>query len=343
MGTSVTSSLEVRIANEINRAVERFSAFEQRIVYTAISKIPVNDTVNPGDVFPVSAKELTELGSDAHAIYNQMIDAAKKLFDRQITLRDVVIAGRHWDAAMIRFASFASYNNETASIGISFAPQILPFISELQHEMTFFQLEDIKGFRSVYTLPLYRMLMQFMHEKSTGHTVKSKGWMQIEINELRTRLDVPVSYKLADFKRDVLDIAIRQINEAENTKFRVTYTLDDKSKIGKRFTKINFEMRRRQLKHPAEDAIIEAPRGLTAKQRRYIADVLGGKAKHEIVGKAFDAGAFLTKLYRKEIVPDGSFSGLDVQTAADKFFELLADPKFVDSVSPELAPWGIFL
>lgn len=113
-----------------------------------------------------------------------------------------------------RFVRKASYVKGGGYVEITFGDDVIPLITRLSERYTEYELKQIKDLNSVYALRLFELLMKW---QSTGKTAP------INISDLRNRLGVEEKqYKqMCDFKKRVLDSAVKEIND--NTNIKVKY------------------------------------------------------------------------------------------------------------------------
>lgn len=291
----------IRFKNAFNRAIQRLSVIEQRLFFAAVSQIPKGALITPSTMLIVRPETLDRLGSyDRKHVYAQMKTAADTLFARQITFRDVDIDGTHYEAFTTRYVSAIAYR-EDSCVALSFGPHIIGFITELDKMFTYLTLEEIGGFRSQYTAPLYMMLSQYMHEKDSGLSVKRDGWFLISIEELRIRFDLSDKYQsYYDFKRYILDTAVKQINESKFTKFVVEYIPVEESKKGKQYTQIHFNMIRRDVAEGMKTPAFEFT--LTEKQLESYSNLLAGVFPPKTAKKPLDVKEFFSYCYRHKLI-----------------------------------------
>ena len=91
----------------------------------------------------------------------------------------------------------------------------MPLLCDLKEKFTLYALEQIADLKSAHAIRLYELLISW---RSTGKTPV------IEVAELRQRLGIyKAEYpRMTDFKRRVLDYAVKQINE--HTDITASYT-----------------------------------------------------------------------------------------------------------------------
>ena len=95
-----------------------------------------------------------------------------------------------------------------------FAPAVVPLITRLEEQFTKYDIEQISSLSSAYAVRLYELLICW---RTTGKTPI------IELGEFRKRIGVlDTEYQRMDvFKRGVLELALKQINE--HTDITATY------------------------------------------------------------------------------------------------------------------------
>lgn len=354
----------VRYSNYIVRASQRLTLTEQRIIFSAISKIPSEKEILPTDTFYVSVNEYAALSEeqDLSNAYDALREGAKSLLHRFVTLAEQDQEGKELGEIEFNWLSASRYRKKTGVIGICFNPFMIPYINLLRGQFTAYNLKEIAGFRSVYTQPLYVQLMQYMRDVKT--TQLKQSWVDyIELDALRTLLDATKYERYADFKRKVLEVAVRQINESKHTKFTVKWEPHEKK--GKKIVSIKFSMRLRPqvLDYPEGDekdvmSLFDelTPRQATLSERQIgmYADWLSGysvpaekirQAQNIKIDMDKHVSLFISYL-QGEKLPDGKkmlepYEANDVESYRNKLVQYLANPDFVLKIYEQfLKPLG---
>lgn len=137
---------------------------------------------------------------------------------------------RPWE--MFHWVSTAKYDGE-GTLTLRLSDEIKPYVLELEKWFTQYQLKNILEFSSYYAIRLYELL-----KCRDGENKNTKLELEFSVTELRVCFDCEKKYKLfADFKRKVIDIAVREINEKSDIWVRPTY-----KKTGRAITSIIFEV-----------------------------------------------------------------------------------------------------
>lgn len=293
-------------SNAINRASYRLSAVELRILKSAIAQIPRADA-DPDAVYWVDAKDLVSLGSDAKAVYAQMRQAAEVLFMRYVTIRETEYTDTlHW-VYRVR------YSEGDGKIGLTFSPPLLPFLSELKKSFTQYKLIELAGMTSEYAIRLYDLCMQF----------QDTGWVDFSISDLQSAFKCGSSYStnITMFKRKVLDVAVKQINESEHTKIVIHYEL---LKTNRRFTDVRFTFRKREEEEKPK------PLELTERQARNFAAKLVNARENSCWDRFYGAAR-----------PKGlDLRGKGTEESIEKVAEFLRKPGMAEMAKPWLLEVG---
>lgn len=164
--------------------------------------------------------------------YQALKNACKDLFARQFSYQEK----REKGVANVtsRWVSQIAYIDDTATVEIIFSPAIIPLITRLEEQFTSYELEQISSLNSAYAVRLYELLIAW---RSTGKTPV------IELAEFRKKLGVlEAEYsRMYDFKRYVLDPAIKNVNEHTDITIKV-----EQHKTGRSITGFSFKFKQKQ-------------------------------------------------------------------------------------------------
>lgn len=333
----------VKYSNKVVRSAQRLSLLEQRIVFSAIAKTPADQLITSEDVFYLRLEDLRRLGGAvSNHTYQQLKDAAINLMRRLITLAPCDREkGMTW---VFPWCQAAGYNEERGMIAVQFSSRVIPFLKEVRERFIQYDLEEITGFRSVYTQPLYARLMLHMRNKDNGG-IKQRWSETIPLDELRPTLDAEKYTAFGQFKLRVLNVAVQQINDSVFTRFNVKWAVDEDSKIGKRVTAIRFNMslKAHLVADPEPDTdTVDWVSGLTRRQATLtepqivmVADWLSGKNKTVLEKHGTNVSEVYEFLRRQKQIP----AKLDANNPDEykKWLrKKLIDPEFVMLISPIL-------
>ena len=241
---TASNNLTVVKSNDLIEASYYLTLAEQRVILACVSKIQPEKDIDKVH-FEVSAQELVEIMnlSNKEMAYKILKEAVDKLAERWVTI-DIPDPKNKYSKYKTRWVSGIAYEDD-ASIRLTFAYDILPFLSQLNGQFTQYKLLNVSKFTSIYAIRLYELLMQW----------QTIGTRKIEIKWLKQHFDIPNSYKrMYNFKKRVLDPAVNQINE--HSDLWVTY---GQRKQGRRITHFIFEFglkKEKTKQKPVEPVLI---------------------------------------------------------------------------------------
>ena len=149
---------------------------------------------------------------------------------------------------IIMFVLFPTFeinlNNNTLIVAVNEKFKFI--LNELVKGFTRFELAEFVELDSKYTKNLYRLLKQF---RTTGKFVIDN------IEDFKEKLDSPKSYEVKEFKRFVLDVAIKELQEKEVFKNLICEPVKAKKRgspvVGYTFT-FEPEQIHKSIEHQAE-------------------------------------------------------------------------------------------
>ena len=221
--------------NALIEASHKLSESEQRLVLLAILK---------GREFCDSIEELKDkeliihaedymkaFGVERQSAYESLKKAVLGLFEAKWGYRFVNSKG-NIEVAYERFTQSAKYVENEATVKFMFANSIIPMLVELERNFTSYEIEQVANLQSRYAMRLYECLIRF----------KASKLLNITLDELRFRFGLlDTEYKaMGDFKKRVLDMAVKDINN--NTDITVSY---DQHKQGRTITGFTFKFKQK--------------------------------------------------------------------------------------------------
>ena len=137
------------------------------------------------------------------ASYLALKEAVKNLFERRFRYQEERVKGVAQKTS--RWVSDIAYIDLTATVEITFAPVVLPLITNLEKHFTSYEIEQVRNLNSPYAVRLYELIISW---RTTNKTPI------IELKDFRNRIGVLENeyQRMELFKRRVLDPAINQIN-----------------------------------------------------------------------------------------------------------------------------------
>ncbi|OEK59205.1 replication initiation protein [Staphylococcus equorum] len=133
-------------------------------------------------------RHMTKFVTDLQHVYSKMLNI-------NYTIRT--------DNKITSFVLFYKYEidlNEK-TLQVSTAPDLKHILNELTGNFTKFELQEMTQLKSTYSKNMFRLLKQYKHT----------GYFKIQIDDFRERLDVPISYKMNDINKRVLNPIIKEL------------------------------------------------------------------------------------------------------------------------------------
>lgn len=207
----------------IQKSRFHLSTQEQKIILYMISKIMPSDTDFTEQEFSIM-EFCTFCGIENKngKNYKNIKDSIKNLADKSVW-----ITLDNGEETLVRWISKAWINKKSGLIKIRMDDEMKPYLLQLQERFTQYEILYTLAMRSQYSIRLYELLKSYQNLKS--HT--------FDIDELKRILDAANYKRYPDFKRKVLDIAMREINEFSD--INVAYEVE---KVGRRYAKLNFSI-----------------------------------------------------------------------------------------------------
>lgn len=213
-------------SNQVIEASYRLSVVEQRVILSAIAKIPKMCEVSDDEIYTVSVQDLQALGIHEKTAYRDLKEAVNRLYERSISLDidDKLIK--------IRWVQRIEFTDNQGIIALRFSKDILPFISNVKANFTQYMLSEVAKMQGAYSVRIYELLTQY----------KSIGERSIAIDDLRIMLDLGSRYKTTgNLIAWVIEPSIEEINEQSDLKVTAI-----PQKTGRKFTHIKFIIKQKQ-------------------------------------------------------------------------------------------------
>ena len=175
----------------------------------------------------------SRFGVSNEGAYWALKNAVLNLFERQFSFKEADKKG-NIGTVKSRWVSRIKYIDTTATLEVTFAPDVVPLITRLEQHFTSYQLKQVIQLKSKYSIRLYELLIAW---REVGKVP------QIELSDFREKLGIDADeyVRMSDFKVRVLEPSIKQINE--HTDILVTY---EQHKKGRTITGFSFRFKQKQ-------------------------------------------------------------------------------------------------
>jgi len=164
--------------------------------------------------------QICGIDDDNGGNYSNLKKATKTLRDKSIWVQL-----ENGSETTLSWIDQVTINKNNGVIELKISDMMKPYLLQLQEKFTQYTLYHVLAMRSRYSVRLYEILKsyEFMHG------------CEFTIDEFKKMMDAQHYKQHIDVRRNVLDIAEREINAFSD--ITISYTL---AKTGRRFTKIKF-------------------------------------------------------------------------------------------------------
>ena len=220
-GKLMTKRNLIKQSYELNNARYRLNAVEMDIVLKLITEIKNEHA----EFYSYKIKV-----KDMEARLGKQLDRrALKAIGKSLLSKPLEIPRKEKGFLIANWVSSFEYISDIGEIEISFDPKLKPYLLHLKNNFVITDLRELLKLNSEYSKRLYMLFKQWI-----GMTQDKI----IEVSELQEMFQVPKSaLKYAEFKRNVIDSSLKQINK--KTDLKVTY---EAIKTGRRVTHIKFSI-----------------------------------------------------------------------------------------------------
>lgn len=212
--------LVVKSNDLIQKSRFDLSILEQKIVLNLIQLIKPTDTAFQTYEFSVQDFcKLCNIDYKNGGNYIMIKDTIRKLSDKSFWIKQ----GK--TQSLCRWINKARIQEDSGIIEIRLDDDLLPYLIELKNNYTMYSLINVLGMQSKYSPRIYELAKSNEYKKN----------FIINLQELKEMISAEHYINYTDFKRYVLDTAIKEINAV--TDINLTY---EPIKEGRKVTKIEF-------------------------------------------------------------------------------------------------------
>jgi plasmid replication initiation protein len=218
----------IRKANELVEARYRFDIWEMRVFAKMLMSIKSSD--KDLHKYHIHISEIIKDFnlSDAGDNYAAIKDAANKLLSKVIEIEKESPGGGKWLRIPLLIAVEGFKNKEEGNyISVQFHPELKPFLMELKERYLQYDIRNLWGLTSVYSVRMYELLKQY----------ERIGKRYFDLENLRLILGInPDEYKLyGHFKNKVILKAQNDLREVTDINFTFKEKKDSRKVVGLNF------------------------------------------------------------------------------------------------------------
>jgi len=251
--TKLNEAREYKIikANElIQKSRFQLTLQEQKLVLFLISRIIPEDKELHEYTFSISAFcDVCGIDSASGGNYHNIKKTIKALADKSIWIQQ-----DDGKESIFRWIADAIMQRQSGQITVILHEKLKPYLLQIRDKFTQYALLYILAMKGKYSVRMYELLKsyEYLHIKV------------FDIDELRKLLMAEKYTRYADFKRNVLDISMREINDFSD--MNVNY---DVLQNGRKYAKLKFHIKTKKeiddrIKTWSNiDAVLNTPRQMT--------------------------------------------------------------------------------
>lgn len=231
--------------NSLIGASYSLSVVEQRLIFLAIIEArEQKNLIEAGGLLRIYAQSYAkQFDVEKHTSYEAMKRAVEGLYEAGFAYSKLDERSGKIGHYKSRWVDKIGYIDDLGCVELVFASDVIPLITRLEARYTEYELKQVVGLQSEYAIRLYELIIQW---RSVGKT------NPISLTELREKLGLVDEYKRIEaFKRRVLDLAVKQINE--HTDITVEYEQHKNGRVITGFT-FRFKVKKDKKKIVAEVA-----------------------------------------------------------------------------------------
>jgi len=217
----------------IQKSRFQLSLQEQKIILYLISKVkPDDDEFMTVKFDTVQFCNVCGIGKSGKN-YIDIANTIKRLADKSIW---IPLEGKN--KALLRWIDQAIIDEENGVMKVKLSDLLKPYLLQLRSNFTQFELLYTLAMKSQYSIRLYEILKSYEYKRS----------IVLSINELKEQLFATKYSRYPDFKRNVLDKALKEIVELSD--LNISYQA---IKEGRTYTKFQFSI---QLKSDMSERFV---------------------------------------------------------------------------------------
>ena len=154
-----SSNLIVVKHNDVVEAGYQLSIYESRVLLTCIAQVNSMKPLMIDDKFEVSVNDVADLAKVNHKnAYKALNSAIERLAQRWVVIDT---PSKEVKTLKTRWISGIRYMNQEGVIQLTFAGDMLPYLSQLSREFTKYRLENVLKFKSTYSIRIYELLCKW--------------------------------------------------------------------------------------------------------------------------------------------------------------------------------------
>ncbi len=141
------------------------------------------------------------------------------------------------DNCKFNWCYMAKYKDGENSVMFKIAPELKPYLLELQKNFTQYNIKNILVLKSAYVIRLYEYIISKYTEYMNYNPNAKSFTFELEIEEIKELFEIPESYLYKDIRVNIIDKAMKQFKEKTNIKFEY-----GEQKIGRKVVRLKLKV-----------------------------------------------------------------------------------------------------
>lgn len=227
--------VEIWQDNVLTNARYEMTEAEKNILYMVVASVRAEDS--PTKMYQVSVKEMAQVCGSKELMLEAYKQATEKLIGRVFTT-----TLENGDILQASFIASAQYKKGTGIIEIELSQKVRPYYVDLHKKYTKIQLAAAISLNSAYAKRIYEVLCMYknMPDKSFRRDLLELKKMLGVVNIKTGKDKYPI---WTQFKRDVVDVATREINGHTDLTFNFKPIYGDRPGRGRKpVVEVEFEV-----------------------------------------------------------------------------------------------------
>lgn len=189
-----------------------------------------NDPLGAIRISPADYHDVFGTGGDSSPAYRALKESTEELLNAKLRYRNIKKEGTagSW-AGGTNWVSDAKYNNTLKVLELTFTPNIIPLILEVQKNYTYYNLRNIARLSSMHSIRLYELMMFWRKKGSTPplSVAYMRTWLGVKDDDYE---------ELKIFNRNVIKKSVDEIAKKTDITLEFEPQKEGRTTVGYRFS-----------------------------------------------------------------------------------------------------------
>jgi plasmid replication initiation protein len=226
----IDENSEIKKAEALIKSRYKLNELALKLITSLISA--VQETDNPFQQYVFEVKNFANLSEvKGKSIYENLKEACYEIMSKPI----YIDKKGSKDFKILNWATVCEYVDKEGVIKFEVSRHLKPYIVALKQKYLKYDLKNILKLKSSYSIKMYELLK---NEYNLNARYNRNAVIILSVDELRDRLQIPVSYQWQHIKDQILDKSENDLSNHTDIKF----TWEIASKVRKKVHSIKFKI-----------------------------------------------------------------------------------------------------